>query len=279
MNTQDMDRLVSEYHAYIQNAERYGADQAFKAEALNYQWAAEICSRLVERTTGAEAQEWLKKLAACEKKTRKLWTELYTRVRKSEPETGSADDSACGTQAEEPDKTAAEQKDADACYWSGLCCYHGYGMEQDYTQAVEWFRKAADQNPALTAELYRRAAEQGNRYAMRLLGNCYCSGQGVDRDYHQAVEWYCKAAELGDGDACYWLGRCCASGRGVDRDYALAVRCFRKAAELGDKDACCWLGNYYCSGEDVEKDEAQAAQWYRKAAELGDRHACYWFAI
>ena len=47
MNTQDMDRLVSEYHAYIQNAERYGADQAFKAEALNYQWAAEICSRLV----------------------------------------------------------------------------------------------------------------------------------------------------------------------------------------------------------------------------------------
>ena len=142
MNTQDMDRLVSEYHAYIQNAERYGADQAFKAEALNYQWAAEICSRLVERTTGAEAQEWLKKLAACEKKTRKLWTELYTRVRKSEPETGSADDSACGTQAEEPDKTAAEQKDADACYWSGLCCYHGYGMEQDYTQAVERFRKA-----------------------------------------------------------------------------------------------------------------------------------------
>ena len=122
MNTQDMDRLVSEYHAYIQNAERCGADQAFKAEALNYQWAAEICSRLVERTTGAEAQEWLKKLAACEKKTRKLWTELYTRVRKSEPETGSADDSACGTQAEEPDKTAAEQKDADACYWSGLCC-------------------------------------------------------------------------------------------------------------------------------------------------------------
>lgn len=125
MNTQDMDRLVSEYHAYIQNAERCGADQAFKEAALNYQWAAEICSRLVERTTGAEAQEWLKKLAACEKKTRKLWTELYTRVRKSEPDTGSADDSACGTQAEEPGKTVAEQKDADACYWSGLCCYHG----------------------------------------------------------------------------------------------------------------------------------------------------------
>lgn len=102
MNTQDMDRLVSEYHAYIQNAERCGADQAFKEAALNYQWAAEICSRLVERTTGAEAQEWLKKLAACEKKTRKLWTELYTRVRKSEPDTGSADDSACGTQTTAP---------------------------------------------------------------------------------------------------------------------------------------------------------------------------------
>ena len=109
MNTQDMDRLVSEYHAHIQNAERYGADQAFKEAALNYQQAAEICRRLAERTTGAEAQEWLKKQAACERRMWKHWAELYKKVRESEPDTGSADDSACGTQAEEPDKTATDQ--------------------------------------------------------------------------------------------------------------------------------------------------------------------------
>ena len=218
MNTQDMDRLVSEYHAYIQNAERYGADQAFKAEALNYQWAAEICSRLVERTTGAEAQEWLKKLAACEKKTRKLWAELYKKVRESEPDTGSADDSACGTQAEEPDKTAAEQKDADACYWSGLCCYHGYGMEQDYTQAVEWFRKAA---------------QQGHVRACFQLGICYYRGQGPDQDYTQAVHWFRKTAELGDYNGHYWLGYCYYFGRGVEQDYTQAMEWFRKAIEQG----------------------------------------------
>ena len=214
MNTQDMDRLVSEYHAYIQNAERYGADQAFKAEALNYQWAAEICSRLVERTTGAEAQEWLKKLAACEKKTRKLWTELYKKVRESEPDTGSADDSACGTQAEEPDKTAAEQKDADACYWSGLCCYHGYGMEQDYTQAVQWFRKGA---------------ELGDEEARYWLGVCYYHGQGVEQDYAQAAQLYQKAAEQGHKDAQLALADCYEQGLGVPRDPSLAKEWRAKA--------------------------------------------------
>lgn len=214
MNTQDMDRLVSEYHAYIQNAERCGADQAFKEAALNYQWAAEICRRLAERTTGAEAQEWLKKQAACERRMWKHWAELYKKVRESEPDTGSADDSACGTQAEEPDKTAAEQKDADACYWSGLCCYHGHGVEQDYTQAMEWFRKAI---------------ELGHKYAYYWLGICYYHGQGVEQDYAQAAQLYQKAAEQGHKDAQLALADCYEQGLGVPRDPSLAKEWRAKA--------------------------------------------------
>ena len=214
MNTQDMDRLVSEYHAHIQNAERCSADQAFKEAALNYQQAAEICRRLAERTTGAEAQEWLKKQAACERRMWKHWAELYKKVRESEPDTGSADDSACGTQAEEPDKTAAEQKDADACYWSGLCCYHGHGVEQDYTQAMEWFRKAI---------------ELGHKYAYYWLGICYYHGQGVEQDYAQAAQLYQKAAEQGHKDAQLALADCYEQGLGVPRDPSLAKEWRAKA--------------------------------------------------
>ena len=214
MNTQDMDRLVSEYHAHIQNAERCSADQAFKEAALNYQQAAEICRRLAERTTGAEAQEWLKKQAACERRMWKHWAELYKKVRESEPDTGSADDSACGTQAEEPDKTAAEQKDADACYWSGLCCYHGHGVEQDYTQAMEWFRKAI---------------ELGHKYAYYWLGICYYHGHGVEQDYAQAAQLYQKAAEQGHKDAQLALADCYEQGLGVPRDPSLAKEWRAKA--------------------------------------------------
>lgn len=250
MNTQDMDRLVSEYHAHIQNAERCSADQAFKEAALNYQQAAEICRRLAERTTGAEAQEWLKKQAACERRMWKHWAELYKKVRESEPDTGSADDSACGTQAEEPGKTAAEQKDADACYWSGLCCYHGHGMEQDYTQAVEWFRKAI---------------ELGHKYAYYWLGICYYHGQGVEQDYTQAVQWFRKGAELGDEEARYWLGVCYYHGHGVEQDYAQAAQLYQKAAEQGHKDAQLALADCYEQGLGVPRDPSLAKEWRAKA--------------
>ena len=92
-------------------------------------------------------------------------------------------DDACDAQAEETDEpAAADLNDKDACCRLGLRYYKGQGVEQDYTRAVELFRKAA---------------EQGNGYAMRLLGDCYRSGCGVEKDCAQAVEWYRKAAELG----------------------------------------------------------------------------------
>ncbi len=40
--------------------------------------------------------------------------------------------------------TAAEKGDDRAQYSLGYCYYYGYGVKQDYKQAVEWFRKAAE---------------------------------------------------------------------------------------------------------------------------------------
>ena len=58
--------------------------------------------------------------------------------------------------------------------------YYGYGVKQDYAEAVKW---------------YRKAAEQGNAYAQFNLGNAYYNGNGVEQDYAEAVKWYQKAAE------------------------------------------------------------------------------------
>ena len=55
--------------------------------------------------------------------------------------------------------------------------------KRDYTQAVVWFRKAA---------------EQGYAEAQNYLGRCYYFGYGVSKDYNQAKYWYRKAAEQGD---------------------------------------------------------------------------------
>jgi hypothetical protein len=41
----------------------------------------------------------------------------------------------------------------------------------------------------------RMAAEQGHPKAQRLLGMMYHNGEGVPRDYNEAIKWFRKAEE------------------------------------------------------------------------------------
>ena len=71
-------------------------------------------------------------------------------------------------------------------YLLGWLYDNGYGVEQDYGKAREWYQKAVD---------------KGNERAMANLGWLYESGQGVAQDYVKAREWYEKAADKGDESA------------------------------------------------------------------------------
>ena len=157
-------------------------------------------------------------------------------------------------------------------------------FEEDYDEAVRW---------------YRKAAEQGNGGAMYKLGECYKYGRGVEEDYDEAVRWYRKAAEQGNADAMCKLGECYKYGRGVEEDYDEAVRWYRKAAELGhdgaedmirfpelekaakqgDANAMYELGRCYIGGKGVRQDEAEGYRWYHKAAEQGNVDAKKLFEI
>ena len=95
---------------------------------------------------------------------------------------------------------AAGQGYAKAQFNLGLMYYNGQGVRQDYTQAVQW---------------YRKAAEQGDAKAQYNLGVMYDNGQGVRQDYTQAVQWYRKAAEQGYAKAQYNLGVAYDNGQGV----------------------------------------------------------------
>ena len=64
-------------------------------------------------------------------------------------------------------------------------------------------------------------------------------------------------------------------GNGVSKDFEEAVKWYREAAEQGDAAAQCNLGHIYIRGENVEQDFKEALKWYRKAAEQGDEQAQY----
>jgi hypothetical protein len=96
---------------------------------------------------------------------------------------------------------------------------HDFYKKGNYTEAVNWFRKAA---------------EQGLVAAQCNLGLCYALGRGVAKDESEGVNWFRKAAEQGHARAQYYLGVCYERGRGVAKDESEAVNWYRKAAEQGD---------------------------------------------
>ena len=100
----------------------------------------------------------------------------------------------------------------------GLMYLTGRGVQQDYSAAALWFRKAA---------------EQGYALAQSNLGTLYRDGQGVAQDDTEAVMWFRKAADQGDAVAEFLLGNQYAFGKGVPQDYSEAMIWFRKAAEQG----------------------------------------------
>ena len=80
----------------------------------------------------------------------------------------------------------------------------GHGVPQDYQQAADWYRKAANQS-SVDGELQLAALYRDGR------------GKAFARDIVQAAEWYRKAAEQGDPTAQGTLGVLYSMGQGVPR--------------------------------------------------------------
>jgi len=80
----------------------------------------------------------------------------------------------------------AQQGDAEAQWRLGTLYRNGDGVRQSDSDAVEWFRRAAEQRfvPAISA-----------------LGSQYWAGRGVPQDYAKAYVWYDVALAEGDANA------------------------------------------------------------------------------
>jgi TPR repeat protein len=158
------------------------------------------------------------------------------------------------TKAIEWYEKAADQGYASAQQNLGIMYKTGKGVAKDYAKAFEWFEKAAN---------------QGNRNAQYTLGGMYYQGEGLAKDYAKAFEWLEKAADQGDADAQLGLALIYHCGEGVVKDEVKAVEWLRKAADQDLAEAQYTLGHLYLIGEGVDKDEVKAVEWLRKAADQG----------
>jgi TPR repeat protein len=144
-------------------------------------------------------------------------------------------------------------EDAETQFHRGTLYETGNGVQQDYAQAVLWYRKAAEQNLAIAQ--YR-------------LGVLYANGVGVPLDKSQAAAWFQKAADQGYVYAQVMLGSDYLTGDGVQRDYAEAyfwfdIACASNAREVvaGQRATMRDTAAAYLSPADLSRVQERARKW------------------
>ena len=186
---------------------------------------------------------------------------------------------------------AAKQGCAAAQNVTGHCCMCGLIEGQGKKQAVEWYRKAAEQKYApaqknlgdyyggvcdedeeetirIGAKWLRRMANEGEKEAKsRLCSNWERSGIGKNETVEEELEYLNHAAAQGN-----------AAAEDVLNDYYIAgmlkacpwemMEWNKKAAEQGYAPAWQTLGYCYEHGVGVEQDARKAAESYEKADAL-----------
>ncbi len=137
------------------------------------------------------------------------------------------------------------------------------GGDEDYREG----KAAYDRGDVVAAvELLDRAAEEGHVRALTLLGYVYDKSE----ENEAAVRYYQRAAALGDGEALLALGAMYANGEGVARDFAQAVRLMEQSADAGHGPAAVTLANAYRDGGlGLSVDRAAARHWLERGIESG----------
>ena len=147
----------------------------------------------------------------------------------------------------------AKRGDCHAQYDVAFAYQHGQGVNQDYAEALRW---------------YRRAAEQGDPSAQLKLGLMYEHGQGVVQDYQVAATWIRRSADLGVAAAQYNMGYLLEHGLGFDKNIGDAIEYYRKAAQQNYAPAQFNLGCLFHDDHTTEHDQ-EAVSWFLKAARHG----------
>lgn len=178
-----------------------------------------------------------------------------------------------------------------AQYNLGRLYESGQGVEKDVAAAVQWYRRAAEQdldvaqqhlvaiyrkgegtvapNPIESTKWLERLAQGGNVPAMADLGTAYLQGVGVEKNAKITHDWYLRGASLGSGEALFNLGLLYQSGYTGEADFKRAMDYYTRAANANSGRAMMALGDLYANAQGVSRSRVQALSWYELAADRG----------
>ena len=140
-----------------------------------------------------------------------------------------------------------------AAYYLGVAYEHGRGVEQNFPQAVGYYRQAASGN--MPESQFK-------------LGQMLLKGSGVKQDLSLGERWLRLAARAGHQDAQVTLAILLA---GKDHDASLSW--YQKAALQDNPDALYNLAAIYFNGGQVDADLPQALEYAQRSKAAGHEKA------
>ena len=128
-------------------------------------------------------------------------------------------------------------------------------------------------------DLFLEAAEAGHIGSQSYLGRMLSMGEGVEKNYNDAVKWLKLAAEAGDADAQNRLGVRYERGQGIELDTAEAVKWFAKSANQDHTKALVNLAIMYKDGTGIQQDYLKSLELFHKAADKGSTLAQFYLGV
>ncbi len=164
---------------------------------------------------------------------------------------------ACNTQQALARKAA--EGDPVAQYRCAVIIIHNTdATPQSRQQAIEWLQQST---------------AAGNRNAPAILGLCYTTGQGTDKDLQQAHRYLSIASDRDNIRAQLLLGHFYANGLGTAPSPAKAAEQIRYAAMQGSPQAADLMFLCFYDGFGVVRNKDLALGWLENAAEFGSEDA------
>lgn len=187
--------------------------------------------------------------------------------------------------------------DARVQFALGELYFKGNGVAKNEETAIRWYRKAAEQGNRyaqraierinmereLEAEAERKAQEEARRkaeIAERLKTEAERKTKATQQFLDLCRERKCddaakliKLIDCDNAEVQVNLGIMYANGNGVAKDDGEAVKWYRKAAEQRNANAQHNLAMCYHSGNGITRSDKKAAEWLHKAAEQGHADA------
>ena len=124
-----------------------------------------------------------------------------------------------------------------------------------------------------TLEQIQKAAAGGDTQAAKKMGNLYLNGQGVAKNYAEALKYHLLAAQNGDAESQYCVGLIYDMALGVNQDYQAAMSWYTLSAKKGDSMAENAIGYCYETGHGVTQNNTEALKWYQRSANHGNTSA------